>query len=408
MMTLKLAWRNVLRNKRRTLIASSAMAVGLAGLVFCDALMLGMKENMVRTVTASYLGDGQIHDDAYRATRAVEQTIQNCTAVSTQLSTDPRIAHYAPRVMSPSMARSTANLTSVMLVGVDPLREPHLSQIDDTIMAGSFFAGNSQQDVVLGWELADLLEVDIGDRLVATVAQAETGDLAQELFRVSGIYKFNSRELDSGMALIRIDKARSMLGLPADAAHEIALALADPAVAADNEDPFWREYSTAGNEALGWSRLVPQLSAVFEYSDLSLAILGIIIFGVVALGIVNALFMSIYERIFEFGVLRAIGTRSGGVWKLVLCEAGALAAISIAMGIVLSLLVHSILVRTGIDYRGIEMVGMTIRELIYPVMTARQYWFYPLWVVIFTLVIGVYPACHAARIAPAEALRKSL
>lgn len=406
-MTLKLAWRNLLRNKRRTFITGSAVGVGLAGMIFVDALIIGMRENVIRTATASFIGEAQIHAAGYRQAREVEQVIGALDDVVESLDSDRRVARFTLRTMSLGMISSPANLSSVGVIGVQPETERHVSQVDDVLQQGAFFEGASAQDLVIGERLADLLELGLGDRVVLTVAQAHTGDLAQELLRVSGIYRFNSREMDSGMAFIRIDTARRMLGL-GNAAHEIALTFTDPGLAQAGDAPFWAEYSTDGNDALGWPLIAPQLEAAFQFTDISLAILGLLLFTIVALGIVNTLFMSIYERMFEFGVLRALGTRPLNLWRLIVCEAGALAVMSSAFGMALGFAVTYALSRIGIDYRGIEMAGMTVRDLMYPVMTLRQFWFYPFWVLLFTLLVGTYPAFHAACIQPAEALRKSL
>ena len=189
---------------------------------------------------------------------------------------------------------------------------------------------------------------------------------------------------------------------------EIAIDFTNREFARDEQNPFWEKYSEGGNEALGWPGLFPQLKAMFEWSQYSILIISVILFAIIALGIVNTLFMALYERMFEFGVLRAIGTRPFGIWKMVVSEAGSLAILSIGLGIVLGFLLTSIFARVGIDYRGIEMGGMTVQDLIYPVLYVRQFIVYPLWVLIFTMIVGIYPATYAARLKPAEAMRRSL
>ena len=139
-----------------------------------------------------------------------------------------------------------------------------------------------------------------------------------------------------------------------------------------------------------------------------MAVLAVILFAVVSLGIINTLFMSLYERMFEFGVMRAVGTRPFGIGRLILLEAAALSVISIGLGIILGFILTYIVTKTGIDYRGIEFAGVTFQKLLYPVMTVKQYYYYPFWVFVFTTIIGIYPAVYAARMSPAEAMRKSL
>jgi ABC-type lipoprotein release transport system permease subunit len=242
--------------------------------------------------------------------------------------------------------------------------------------------------------------------LVVTSSEAHTGDLAQELFRVSGIYHFNIKDMDRAMAFIRLYKAQQMLNLKDDA-HEIAIKFTDTSYGRDETLPIWQELSAGGNEAVGWTILMPQLSAALELSDFSTLIIALILFAVVSLGIINTLFMSLYERMFEFGVLRAVGTRPVAIARLVISEAAALSIISIFLGAIISLVLTGILQETGFDYRGIEYAGVTFREKIYPVLQVMQFVKYPLWVFVLTTVVGIYPAVYAARLTPARAMRRS-
>lgn len=407
LMTLRLAWRNIFRNKRRTFIAGIAIGIGLAAMIFVDALWEGMEENMIRTVTATFTGEAQIHAEGFRETQEVELTIKQQEHIIAGLKKESAVERFTLRAMSPGMISSPANLNAVLLVGVQPETEREISRIDEAIIRGSFFAGDDPQNLLIGSKLAELLDVDVGNRVVVTVAQAETGDLSQEMFRISGIYRFNTDEMDKGMAFIRLKKAQEMLNID-KAVHEIAIDFTSREFARDEQNPFWALYSEGGNEALGWPGLFPQLKAMFEWSQYTILIISVILFAIIALGIVNTLFMALYERMFEFGVLRAIGTRPFGIWKMIVSEAGSLAILSIGLGMLLGLVITSIFARIGIDYRGIEMGGMTVQDLIYPVLYVRQFIVYPLWVLFFTIIVGIYPATYAARLKPADAMRKSL
>jgi ABC-type lipoprotein release transport system permease subunit len=384
-----------------------AIGIGLAAMIFVDALWKGMEENMIRTVTATFIGEAQIHAEGFRETREVERTIRNQEHIITGLEKEPLVERFTLRAMSLGMISSPANLNSVLLVGIVPETEQEISRIDEAIVKGEFFSGNDPQNLLIGSKLAELLEVDVGDRVVVTVAQAEKGDLSQEMFRISGIYRFNTDEMDKGMAFVRLGKVQEMLAI-GTAVHEIAIDFKNREFAQDEKNPFWNKYSKGGNEALGWPGLFPQLKAMFDWSQYSILIISVILFAIIALGIVNTLFMSLYERMFEFGVLRAIGTRPFGIWKMIVSEAGSLAILSIGLGIILGFLVTSIFARIGIDYRGIEMGGMTVQDLIYPILHVKQFLVYPFWVLIFTMIVGIYPATYAARLKPAEAMRKSL
>jgi ABC-type lipoprotein release transport system permease subunit len=403
---LKLAVRNIFRNKRRSLIAGTAIGIGLAALIFTDALMVGMKRNMIASATESFMGDGQIHRAGYRESFDVEKTINHRLEVVNGLEHETIVSHFSPRVFSFAMITSPSNVSSVSLVGIDPDKERYLSQVDEAVTSGSFFSGTGEHDLLIGNKLAEILEVGLGDRLVLTVAQAYSGDLSQELFRVSGIYHLNIQEMDQAMAFVRLPQAQKMLGL-GEEIHEIALRFTDIRYGEETNLPFWLRYSKFGNEAVGWPVLMPDLKSAFDLADFATLFVGLILFGVVALGIINTLFMSLHERMFEFGVLRAVGTRASVMALLIVFEAGALAVLSIVLGTILGSLVTGIMTKVGINYIGIEFSGVTFRRLLYPVFQVKQFLLYPLAVFVFTVLVGLYPAIFAARMKPAKAMRRS-
>jgi ABC-type lipoprotein release transport system permease subunit len=403
---IKLAWRNVLRNKRRTLIAGTAVAMGLAALMFIDALHIGMKDNMIDSATASFMGEGQILHGQYRQSLEVEHTVRDLPSVVERLDQERLVSNYTLRTLSLGMLSSPANVGSVQMVGVDPETEPFLSEVDEVMVKGSYFGDDSEFEILIGSKLADLLEVGLGDRVVMTTSQAHTGDLAQEMFRISGIYHFNVQELDQAMAFVRIERAQAMLGLPGEV-HQIALKFTDRQIGQIKSHPLWGRLGSDGNEAVGWTVLMPQLQKVFDLSKVARVIMAIIVFGVVSLGIVNTLFMSLYERMFEFGVLRAVGTRPLAMGRLVILEALALGLIAVVLGCILGFGLTYLITVTGIDFGGIEYEGVTFRKTLTPAIHFQQFTLYPAALILFTALISLYPAAYAARLTPAKAMRKS-
>ncbi len=405
---IKLAFRNILRNKRRSIISGLAIAIGVSALIYVDALYKGMENNIIDNITKSFASDGQIHRKNFREIQNVELTINNLNKIIENLKNEKIIDTFSLRTYSFSMISSPNNVSSILLVGIEPESEKKISQIDDSIIKGSYLKEEDKNTIVLGEKLAEILEVQVGDRVVITVAQAKNSELSQELFRVSGIYFFNNPQFDKGMAFINIRKAREMLNI-GNSAHEIAIRFIKKIDRKhiDKLD-FWKRYSKYGNEALSWMEIFPQMRIVFEMSGIATAIMGLILFAIVALVIVNSLFMSIYERMFEFGVLRALGTRPFVVFKMIIFESALLGLLSILIGILLGFIITYISSKTGIDYTGIEMMGVTIKNMIYPVINLNQFIIYPISVFIITILIGVYPALYAAKIKPSKALRKSL
>ena len=404
---IKLAWRNVLRNKRRTIIAGIAIGIGLACLIFYDGLIIGMEDVAIRSATDSFIGEAQIHREGFQSSRDTVLTINQSKEVFKELEADPLVKDYCSRTLAMGMITSPANVNSVMLVGIDPQRERTISKIDDAIKEGNFFSEANPRDIVIGSKLAEILEIGLGDRLVATVSTAHSGDLSQEMFRVSGIYHFSIADMDQGLAFIRLPIAQQMLGL-GDQVHEIAIKFNQLKYASQKDIPFWKTFSRHGNEAISWEELLPQLKNIFEMTGTFRYVMAFLLIIVVIFGIINTLFMSLYERLFEFGVLRAVGTRPWGIFKLMLAESGSLGIISAVIGIVISLILTGLVAKTGIDYRGIEFAGTTFNDLLYPVMKIYQFIVYPAGLFVFTLLVGIYPAIVASRMSITDAIRRSL
>jgi len=407
MILLKLAWRNVIRNTRRTVLSGLAIGITLACLIFIDGIYIGMIGSMIRTATDSLLGQGQIHADGFRDTIEVEKTIINVNNIIKSLGSEELLSGYTERTVSVAMLSSAAGVNSVMLYGIAPTTEKRMSMVDEAIQEGDYLSSETAGQILIGSKTAEILEVGTGDRLVLTVAQADTGQLSQDMFRVTGIFHMGMREVDSGMAFININQSRKLLSL-GNATHEIALKFNSIDDAGDRSLTFWDKYSQSGNEALGWRDIVPQLDGVIELSDMSTVITSSLVFCIVAVIIIHTLFMSLYERMFEFGVLRAIGTRPASMALVIFFEAASLSLISIIFGLGLGLLVMKIFSVYGINYMGIEFASVTITEFIYPVMTLRQFTFFPALIFIFALVAAIYPAVFATRLTPAKAMQRSM
>jgi ABC-type lipoprotein release transport system permease subunit len=406
-MLVKLAWRNIFRNRRRTILSGLAIGIGLASLIFTDALMIGMLESMIRAATDTFLGHAQIHASGFRDTIEAGRTIRNIDGVIDALDRHPAVRGYAARTQAFGMISSPVSASSIVFFGIDPEMESRVSKIKDAVIKGDYLSGDGFRKVLVGSRLASNLEVDVGDRVVLTTSDARTGELSQEMFRVGGIFEFGVKEMDTATVFITLHDSRKMLGLGREA-HEIAVMFNDPAEAAEAVRSIRTSPSFEGNEFLTWRELMKELDAVLDLSDFTKYILAMILFGIVALIIMNTLFTSLYERLYEFGILRAVGTRPAMMGLLIILEAISLSIISIVFGIITGAAVTYIFSIVGIDYRGIEFARVTFREMIYPVFKLRQYIEYPIWIILFSVAAGIYPAVYAARLMPAKVMRRSM
>jgi ABC-type lipoprotein release transport system permease subunit len=406
-MIIKLAWRNIFRNKRRTLLSVLAIGVGLAAMMFADALIVSLGETMVSSATENFSGNAQIHQEGFVKNFDVEKVIANNenNKLLNELGQEKQLQSFAPRVLSYGMLTSTSDANNIVVYGIDPEKEKSVSKISTVIIKGTYLDKLDDRKILVGKKLADNLNIDVGDRVVITVARAGMGDLSQEMFRVGGIFSFGIREMDENVAFLNLTEAQKILNLGKNI-HEIALNFKDLNLPAQKNFPFTLKYSKGGNEVFGWNKMFKELASILQFTQFSLSILAFILFGIIAFGIMNTLFMSLYERMFEFGVLRAVGTRPSVVAKMIVYEAFLLALISSVAGIIIGIAFISFFSHYGIDYRGIEYAHLVFKDKIYPHFRLIQFILYPPSLIVFATCVGLYPAFYAANIVPAKALRK--
>ncbi|WP_250655115.1 ABC transporter permease [Alkalimarinus coralli] len=410
----RLAKRNIFRNTRRTLLTVLLIACGLAALLFTDAFIRGMAASMIKISTETFLGDAQIHQREFREANDIDVYIQNIPSLYLQLDNMPPIKAYAPRTITGGMISSSENVSAAVIYGIDAAKEAQVSKLKQAIIKGQYLSGTSDDhknsstshEILIGDDLADLLEVDLGDRIVVTLSQAHGGELSQELFRLSGIFHFNDRHMDKGMAFINLAQGQSMLAI--NGIHEVAIRLQDVSLADDESLALWETLNNKDLETLSWRELVPQLSSMLDMSSYSTLIVSIIMFILVALGLINSMFMSIYERHNEFGILLAIGTRPQQLFWQILLEGLLIGLLSLIVGLISGALLSYWKSVSGIDYSGTEMSGISLNEPIYLIINYLAFAKISLSILAITVLSCIYPALHAARLQPSFAMRKAL
>ncbi|MFT6518751.1 MAG: ABC-type lipoprotein release transport system permease subunit [Candidatus Azotimanducaceae bacterium] len=411
MLILTLAIRNLFRNTRRTLLTILLIATSLSALILTDALSRGMTQTMVENLTHTLAGEAQIHRQGFRDNFSTDLYIADVEPIENQLAQDSRIAAYANRVISGGMISSTYNISAGLIYGVDAAAERQVSKLEKAVTRGNYLSESdappaSATEIMIGEPLADLLEVGLGDRIVITLAAADTGELAQALFRVSGIFLFGTREVDENLVFINLTQARKLLEIKGS--HEIAVRFNEQ----DNNNvtsaSALQHFNTPSIEALGWRALNPEIDAMLDMTGYSTLIVGTILFLLASLGVINAMFMSIYERIYEFGVAKAIGTRPSQLFVLIMTEALLLALISCLVGMLLAAVTCLWFAETGIPLGDMEISGVAMSDSIPTVMVLSQFTSLPLYVLALIMVATLYPARFAARITPTDALHRSL
>ena len=404
-MLLKLAWRNLWRNRTRTWLSTLVIAIGLVAMIFMDTMMVGMNTNMVKNATDSLMGHAQMHALGFRDEQDVKLTINDLDQALLQLEKHPDLKARSLRIVTQSMLSSSGGGEPVFSLGVDPEEEQLLSKFDEAIIEGEYLDSVSGQKLILGWKLAEKLELGLGDRLVLTAADAESGEMVQELFRLSGIFKTGEEKMDASMVLVARKTLQSMLKLEGRI-HQIALRYSKLTQDGTPVNTLKKPDDSSKNELLLWTELMPSLYMISQMTDLSMAIMGTILFLIIALGITNTLLMGLYERMFEFGVIKSIGTTPWQAARIMFFEAVCLGFVSIIVGLILALFVTALFANYGIDYIGIEFSGVTFQEKIYPSYKWSRLVLYPFLSLGFTLLASLYPAFKLWKMLPVEALRK--
>lgn len=405
-MLYKLGFRNIFRNKRRSIITCMIMGLGLAALIFADAFLHGLNENMINSVTDSFIGDGEVHRKDFLRTRELEKTISNSTQVLNDLKQDPRIKIAVPRTIANGMIASPTDVLPIALYGINAAEEVNISSIKTSITSGTYLDNSDPMQLLIGEKLAKFLGVAIGDKVVITLAQAHTGILSQEMFRVSGIFKLKNKDMDSSLAFINMQKSQEIMGIQNDY-HEIVFKFKNKSDVVNPPEDFLRAFSINDNETLSWKKLVPAIDAGIQLTSYSLYIGSFILFLIIALSTMNTLFMSLYERMYEFGIMKAIGTRPSFIFKLIIVEAFALALFSTILGVTVGGIATLMTKWIGINHlTDVEYLGTTIKTAIRPVPSIHQYLIYPFAIFCFAILSSIYPAISAARIIPSKSMRR--
>ena len=406
MLSLKLAWRNLFRNTRRTSLTCVLLSCSLVALILVDGMVLGMVEVMVGGITHTLAGEAQVNKKGFRDSYESELYLAAPQRLITRLKDDPGVAGHAPRVIVGGMVASTYNTSGGMLYGVDAASELGVSKIKDALYAGDYLSGK-EREILLGRPMAELLEVKLGDRIVISAAEVGTSNITQELFRVSGLFAFGPAELDENIVFINLHQAQQMLNMPGKL-HQIAIRFKDPEDAKKPDLALFQALNQGDVEALGWLDLEPSFGAIIEMSNYSTTIAATILFLLASLGVINSMFMSIYERIYEFGVVKAIGTSSMQIIQLVLLEALLLALISCAVGLIFGYLSSSYFQENGIPMGRMEMSGILLDGNLHTRISLYQFINFPIYVTLLTVVAAIYPAIFASKIVPTRALQRAL
>lgn len=416
-----IAWRNLWRNKIRTLLTVFALAGGLAMMIAYNAVMEGMVRQMMQFTTEITLGHIQLHRQSFVDDQDIYATIswQGLDELEEKF-TDLR---FSPRLYAAGLGSASDNSTGIMIKGVDPQREKEVTIALDRLREGSAelsLYGTSKEtgtdiyNTVIGAQLAKNLNVAVGDELII-ITQAVDGSIGNGLFRISGVLKPFEPNFDRMGVMLSVEAFQNLMYLETGF-HELAIATGNIEQIELRKKQIAKHISSWQFDQLGgayvvrdWKELAPALFEMVEMSKGVVYILGAILIGLASFGMFNTMMMSIHERTHEFGILISIGIGRYWLLLMVLIESFFLALVSALLGGGLGVAGGKYMEIYGIDYsrwmpEGFDWAGMTFDPVWKGYLTVDNVVLSALLMIIISLIASFIPSWHLSRVKPVEML----
>lgn len=401
-----LAWKNLWRNRRRTLITVLSVAAGLSALLFAQSLIETIQVQLVAKSTGIHTGHLQVLEKDTPDMKFPDRWIPDAAPVVKALRSLPNVAAFQSRVVVTGLLSSKNESAGVMLVGVEPDKDPKVLAISTYLKEGRILRPGDA-GLYIGDTLAGQLGVKAGDEVVM-MATTRDGSMGAELARVVGIYHTGSYTFDVSLAYADIGQVQRMMAAEG-LVNDFVVRLQDADRLEETRARLAASLKGLPLRAATWEEIDYELVGIRDYQDALLRIILGVVFLIVALGIVNTLLMSMFERVREFGLLMALGARRGFIGRLVVAESVLLGVLGAAAGLAAGSALILYYGRQGLRLPINDAVGffMPFDALLY----LRFDWprhFVALACVFLTCALsGLPPALRAMRLKPAQALRQT-
>lgn len=406
---MRIAWRNLWRNGRRTVLTLVSIAFGLLLAILMTALQDRNWADMIDL--AARLGGGHVtmEHPELRDAPTLDKTVRATEALAALARGEPEVTRVVVRIVGQTLLSTASSSRGAGFVGIDPSMEDSTTlAIIDAFSEGTLFASADDDGIVLGSRLADNLGVTLGKKVVYNMTDKH-GDIIAGLARVSGIVHTGAPGVDGGLALLPLGTLRDALGYDADEATQVAVFIDDQRRSDDVAARL--RPSLDGVAALAWHEGQPELAGFIAMKVGGANFMKILIAVLIAAGIFNTLFVSVTERMREFGIMLAIGYSPGEIHLLVMLESLWLGLVGLAVGALITVGPYLYLNAHGIDMSamvgdgGTEVAGVAVSSImrveIFPINAV----FIAVAALTATLAAGIYPAWKAGRIAPVETIR---
>ncbi len=410
MLILSIAFRNILRNRRRSLLTLLSMGGGFFLLCLTLSMSEGSYSNIINVFTQDHTGHVQIHKENYLERPSLYKTINDANTLINALEQKNDVIGVAPRIFSPSLAYGKDKTFPAQVIGIDPKREAQTTHLEDKVNLGDYLSERVNDegyfDAMVGYSLAKNLNLSIGDELVL-ISQGIDGSIANDIFTITAVIGDASayQRMNVYISLTAMREFLSMQSGELNQVHELAIILSHQGNARTFAGNIQKELDNTRLSVEPWQVVEASFYKSMQADKKGSYVSMSIIIFIVSIGVLNTILMGTLERTREFGVLKAIGTRPLAVFNLIMLESLILAIISCVIGLILALPVCIWLASSGIPMpEPIDMGGIT-----FDTMLGEVSWFVVLLpsivVVTSTLLVSFIPAMRAAKISPLKALQ---
>ena len=399
--TFRMAWRNVWRNKRRSVVTVSAMSLALLVMILYTSLVDGYIRQMERNLLDLELGEVQIFAEDYRDNPSIYKRIKDTQELLKKLKASGLSA--TARLLASGLAAGGDSSAGVSFIGVDVKQDRAVSLIYKNVMDGKWLDPADPGGVVIGRRLAKNLNVKPGDDLVV-LSQGADGSMANELYKVRGILRGITESVDRTGVFMTADAFRDLM-VVSEGTHQIIIRKPDEMPL--NEALLKVREIAPGQDVKTWRQIVPTLASMMDSVQSVMFVMFMIVYFAIAIVILNAMLMAVFERIREFGIMKALGVGPGAVLRLILTEAAIQTLLAVFIGCALSIPGLWYLTEVGINL--MSLGGITIHGLAWdPIWRAsvsvQSYTGPVITLVVIVMLAVVYPAVKAAMIVPVRAI----
>lgn len=396
-----IAWRNIWRNRGRSLVVIIAMILGICATVFITGFSWGMYEFRIEEVIQKEVSHLQVHHKEFLENYETKYLIKDPEKIIEKIKSDDRVKAYAPRVLGMSMLMSSRGQAGAMVQGIDTTLEDQTTQLKSKLVEGTYFTGTRAKPIIVSKRMLEDLKLELGQRLTLKV-----DNHPGVRYKIVGVFHTTNSMYDESNVFVLQEHLRQQLNIP-EGYHEIAVLLKDE----DNIDPVVEELSAIApkiNKVQSWKELVPEVAVGIDSFNKSIGIIVIIIFLGVAFGIINTMLMAVLERVREIGMLLSIGMTRRRVFAMIMTETLFLSLVGAPIGLFLGYLLITFTGKVGIDLssfsEGFSEMGYS--SIVYPALTFDYYVQITWQIIVIVFIASLFPAFRARKLKPAEAIRK--